>query len=308
MSQTVCGEIAEVEYQRPRHPFVMRRARLRSPIKIHGGKQYLAAAHHQAIRSCFKIWAHPSFHVDVCGGAATHLLNEPGYGGTVEIYNDLDPRKFNLFWVIRDAFDYFYDRLLEIPYSLAYWQGAFERDSAWSPEVGSVTWPDVARAVDYVVRSRMSRGGLGNTFGESSRLRGGQNEYANAWQTLRQHFPRVAARVARWVLSNEDAVTLIGRYAQNRLAFIYLDPPYLPGSRTAKRAYDKEMDHQQHVQLLESLQACKCRVALCGYHSDLYDRALRHWRLFEWNVKNNAGQGRVKQERIECLWVNAEAA
>ena len=47
-----------------------------------------------------------------------------------------------------------------------------------------------------------------------------------------------------------------------------------------------------------------CRVAICGYHSALYDAQLAAWRLYEWRVKNNAGQGRVKQDRVECLWLN----
>ena len=78
----------------------------------------------------------------------------------------------------------------------------------------------------------------------------------------------------------------------------------MPGTRTAHDVYDYEMTIQDHAELIRGAKACKGTVALCGYHSDLYDRELADWTLFEWRVKNNAGQGKVKQNRVECLWIN----
>ena len=41
-----------------------------------------------------------------------------------------------------------------------------------------------------------------------------------------------------------------------------------------------------------------------GYRNDLYDAALAGWRRVEVKVKNHSGSGKVKQDRVECIWIN----
>lgn len=280
------------------NPIPMRRAALRPPSKTHGGKAYLCVAHAEAILSAAPGFV-PETVVDAFGGGGSFLLNADGAHHAV--YNDLDPKKYNLFRVLRDRFEEFYESVCRVPYDLGVWRGAVAADTGWYPPPDRS--PCVQGAVNFVVRSRMSRGGLGKAFGVSSRLRGGQNEYVNAWMTARAQLPRIAARVKDWGLYNRPAAELL-RLFDEPDTLVYLDPPYLPATRTVPKAYEFEMTAAEHADLLDFVRGMQAVVAICGYRSPLYDDHLRAWRRFDWPVKNNAGQGRVKQDRVECLWVN----
>jgi DNA adenine methylase len=93
------------------------------------------------------------------------------------------------------------------------------------------------------------------------------------------------------------------RYDGERTLF-YVDPPYLDSSRSSKShaRYRHEMTGEDdHVELLEQLQAVRGMVALSGYRTKLYDERLGAWERHEVDAKSQKGR------RRECLWLNPAA-
>jgi hypothetical protein len=49
-------------------------------------------------------------------------------------------------------------------------------------------------------------------------------------------------------------------------------------------------------------------VAISGYANPLYDSVLRDWERVEFSMPNHSGQTRVKQRRVEVLWIRGHGA
>jgi DNA adenine methylase len=64
------------------------------------------------------------------------------------------------------------------------------------------------------------------------------------------------------------------------------------------------MTDRQHEALLDVLLACKGKVMLSGYPSELYERRLASWTRHNFNLPNNAAGGKVKGRETEVLWCN----
>lgn len=163
---------------------------------------------------------------------------------------------------------------------------------------------DAVAAASLIIRSRWSRGGMGATFGRSSRRRGGQCEYVNSWETFRdRHFPRIVSRVRDVAFAVAGFRDSIPRHDRPS-SLLYLDPPYHPITRTAKAVYDHEMSDQDHRDLLDLVLASRAKVMLSGYRCPLYDDVLRDWNRADKDVANHSGQGRTKARRTESIWMN----
>lgn len=258
---------------------------MRPPVKRHGGKAYLA----RWIVS--QMPEHRVFVEPFVGGGSV-LLNKPK--SELEIAGDLDAGLINLWSYIRTPGSPLIGMLSDVEYSQARFDAACEADPKQ---------PGVYGAICYLVRNRFSRGGLGKTFAWSDRLRGGQPGDANAWETIKAELPSIAERVNVVQFNHVTAFTLIPMYDSPDTLF-YLDPPYLHETRTARKAYEHEMDREAHVQLLEMIRSCTGKVMLSGYRSPLYDEALADWDMVAIDLPNHSGQGKAKQRRTECLWSN----
>jgi DNA adenine methylase len=124
------------------------------------------------------------------------------------------------------------------------------------------------------------------------------------WQQL----PARLALAAECLLDAEieclPALTIIGRYATPE-TLLYCDPPYVRQTSEGyrKRLYRHEMTDDDHVALLDALQAHPGPVMLSGYHNAIYDDRLRdaHWRCAE--TRTQAEKGNT---RLECLWLNPD--
>lgn len=80
--------------------------------------------------------------------------------------------------------------------------------------------------------------------------------------------------------------------------FVYLDPPYLPETRTSGPIYRYELTAAGHGRLLKVIRRLPCMVAISGYPSGLYDAELAAWRRIEWQAMTRGGL------RTEVLWMN----
>jgi DNA adenine methylase len=282
---------------RPDRPFNPRSAampvsvtakKLRSPVKRHGGKAYLA-------RRIIARFPEHLVYVEPFLGSGSVLLNKTP--SVREAVGDLDVGLVDV-WATLQA------RPLDLATRLSAIEYSRENFEAAALDlVGTESDTTLARAVAYVVRNRMSRGGMAKDFAWSDRLRGGQPGELNSWDTIRAALPAIAERIRRVEINCCDAITLI-ESNDGPDTLIYCDPPYPHATRTHRTSYAHEMDDAAHGRLLARLVGCRSRVAISGYACPLYDDALAGWTRTTFDLPNHSGQGKTKQRRIEVLWEN----
>lgn len=261
---------------------------LRPIVKIHGGKYYSK----NWILSLFPDNYERLYYYETHGGAGSVILNKkPGVRDT---YNELDIGLFNIFWCLQYNTREFVEKINLLPYS---------EETFLAHQNKKTTLYDLESAIAEVVIRRMSRGGLKKTFSTSKRLRGGRMGDLNAWETFKLTLPIIAERVKNISLSNVDGTYLVS-CVENKNSILYVDPPYFPATRTAKKVYDLEMNEKSHIKLLETILDCPAYVIVSGYGNELYNDILKDWRCEKKIMPNHSGQSKVKQTRTECLWLN----
>ena len=99
------------------------------------------------------------------------------------------------------------------------------------------------------------------------------------------------------------AIDVIKKYDSDE-TLIYLDPPYLPETRHGGKAstYGVEMSYEDHLELLDLVKACKSKIVLSGYLSDLYATELKDWKVD--TVEGKSHMSNSGQPRVEVLWLN----
>lgn len=111
-------------------------------------------------------------------------------------------------------------------------------------------------------------------------------------------------QVHRWVtqridLYQGDAFEWMERLTFHKTDLIYLDPPYLPETRSRKKLYDYELTRKDHERLLGLIKNCPAMIQISGYKSTLYAKALKSWNQFSfWSMT------RGHTWREEFCWYN----
>lgn len=276
--------------------------KLTQPLKIHGGKHYLAKKIIGLMPPRCKTpnnprddgWLHyvePYF-----GGGSVLLAQDPE--GISEVVNDINDN-LAVFWRVLQSpamFQEFVRRLRFTPFS---------SDEFW--DALGLKHSPVDRALAMFVKSRQSLAGRGDSFSPltKNRTRRGMNEQVSAWLSAVDGIAEVHMRLRRVVILNEHACDVIRQQDGPRTLF-YLDPPYLHSTRESDDTYENEMSDDEHGELLEALGAVKGRFLLSGYRSDLYDKAAETfgWKRHEFRVPNQAAGGKKKRTMTECVWTN----
>ncbi|HGE8473252.1 TPA: DNA adenine methylase [Serratia marcescens] len=109
----------------------------------------------------------------------------------------------------------------------------------------------------------------------------------------------------RLMIEVGDAVELLRAtpFEQYGRTLIYVDPPYLPTTRTSRARYRHEYTVDDHHRLIDVLRTVPANVMISGYPSALYDELLGDWRSIQFQVMTRGGP------RTEQLWMNfAEGA
>ena len=268
----------------------------RGPLKWPGGKQYLARRLLALAPTDITTYVEPFL-----GGGSLFLNLHCGvYQRALMV--DVNPRVANLWTVLqsRQAFPLFYHDICNTPYTEA---TLLEHQENLSRDLGRIEW-----AISFMVINRMSRGGFGKTFAWSDRQRGGKPGDQNAWETAILELPAIHLKLQQHptIICQGDGLPLLSSdiWCDDPKAFCYADPTYLPETLTCKHLYEHILTREQHVQMLESALKIKGRVMISGYHSTLYTEMLQGWRAYAFDIANHCGQGKVKQRRVECVWVN----
>lgn len=261
---------------------------IRPPVKRHGGKFYLC-------KRIIELMPPHRAYVEPFVGGGSVLLNKPRV--EAEAAFDLDTGLVGM-WreLARDDGQFVRHHAGFVPYTEVSFRDA---------EYHAGHHDERVRALWYLVRSRFSRGGLGKSFAWSERLRGGQPGDVNAWDTFRKvDLPAICERTRGVDFRHGNALELLDNWLFDDRTLVYADPPYVHETRTARSAYEHEMTRADHEALLSILAGLPAKVMLSGYRCDLYDTALAGWRRVEFDMPNHAGQGKAKQRRAECLWMN----
>lgn len=278
---------------------------LTQPLKWHGGKHYLA----QKIIDLMPKHLH---YVEPFGGGLAVLFNknpfEPRHQwgeasheqGISEVVNDVYGPLQN-FWNVlknKDAFAEFERIVGATPFSEFEFEDSAER-------LVPTRDLDVEAAVSFFVRCRQSRAGSFKSFATLSRnrTRSRMNEQASAWINAVCGLADVHERLKRVVILCRDAVDVI-RQQDGPKTLFYLDPPYVPSTRTSSGNYEHEMSEDQHMHLLEVLQCCEGNVMLSGYPNELYDEVLAEWNRHDFEIDNKVSGTKEKRKMVESVWCN----
>lgn len=273
-----------------------------STLKRHGGKHYLA----RPIRQLQPPHVH---FVDAYCGSAAVLFASDGVGVS-EVINDLDG-PLTLFWTVLSTpslFACLKDRCEQTPFSETFYGWAEEVLAAWDRnELPKDAHSTIEVAWAFFTVCRQSRQGLMNDFATLTkrRTRRGMNEQVSAWLTAIEGLPAVHERLKRVVVLNKPAVQVI-RSEDTEQTWFYLDPPYVPSTRTVPNAYRHEMTYEQHEELLGMLVGIKGKFSLSGYRCDLYDAYASEcgWWRADIEIDNKSSSDAVKEIKTESIWMN----
>ena len=268
-------------------------AKLRPPVKTHGGKYYLAD---WVIDNFPENYEELSYGEIFVGGGSVFLNKKRSIK---ECIYDADWNVISIWEALRNQPVEFYNRLK----SLKYAEETFKLSCFFLLAVKDLDSLDLA-VHEYVVR-RMSRGGMRKAFAWSERLRGGKPGDLNAWETALEALPRLAARLEGVGILGCDFRTSIPA-SDGPEHLLYLDPPYLKSTRAkgATEVYQHEMTNEDHEEMLKLCVESKSKILLSGYESTLYDSYLGDWKKVYKDVKNHSAQNLHKATKREVLWKN----
>ncbi|MDO3682179.1 DNA adenine methylase [Paenibacillus ehimensis] len=222
-------------------------------------------------------------------GSGAVFFNKPP--SALETINDIDGNIVNLFRIIRDRPDELSRAIQLTPFSR---QEYYASDDP--------TEDELEKARRFMVRCWMSQGGkLCGRTGWRSVMNARDPQPAQQWVDVPNRVLVVTERLAGVQIECQTALQLLERYKLPEV-LVFADPPYVMETRTGS-IYRHEMNTEDHIQLLEALDAHPGPVLLSGYASRLYDDRLRHWTR---EVRSALAQrGKVTEE---VLWINPIAA
>jgi DNA adenine methylase len=241
-------------------------------------------------------------YVEPFGGAAAVLLRKERV--RTEVYNDVDSELVNLFRVLRDESGAAARLLRAValtPYARDEYVASFERAEC-----------PIERARRLVVRLHMGHGTRGTRTDRAAGFRSdgtsGTTRVAGEWAEFPLALRAIIDRLRGVQIENKCALDLLDYWSSPR-ALIYLDPPYLPETRSCKarqregfHTYRHELTVEQHVELLDRACASSAMVAISGYAAPLYEE-----RLTDWLKVETAARAHRNLERTEVLWLNPAA-
>lgn len=267
----------------------------RPVLRWHGGKWLLAP------------WIIAQFpphrvYVEPFGGAWSVGFRKPR--ASAEVWNDLDDELVNLFEVLRHhELAAALTRALRLtPFARAEFEAAYE------PATSSLE-----RARRLIVRSFMGHGSDGASGQYRTGFRANSNRSGSPpavdWTNLPDSLELASERLRGVVIEKRPALQVLAAH-DGPDTLHYVDPPYLPETRTrANRrpdnggCYRHELSREDHLDLLAALRQLEGMVVLSGYPSPVYDEVLRGWTRID-----RAALADGALPRTECLWLNPACA
>lgn len=224
-------------------------------------------------------------------GSGAVLFNKPR--SRIETVNDLDGNVVNLFeWIKKDS-----ERLAHEIYWTPYARQVYDATYSTVPQ------NSLEKAVNFYIRINMAHGFRtnGEKVGWKNDVQGRERAYAATdWVNLPERIMQAAERLRGVQIENRQAVDLMERFNYSNV-LVYLDPPYMPGTRHGKQYQYEMFDERSHATLLETAKAHKGPVLISGYDSQLYNDMLQSWHREETDCYSQ-----VCSKKKEILWMNFE--
>lgn len=227
-------------------------------------------------------------------GSGAVLFNKPV--SAIETINDLDSDVINLFRCIRKDSERLVRLIMTTPFSRQ------EYDSQFEESERALYISDFERAAGFLIRCWQGHGYRTNGYkvGWKNDVQGREKMYALwNWYRLPEWIIDIAERLRKVQIENRPALEVIKRF-DCETVFMYIDPPYLLGTRTGKQ-YMHEMTDTDHEELLKEILQNRAKIMVSGYESDMYNDYLKEWNKVYFN--SCAEQGRPRQE---VVWINYE--
>ena len=211
------------------------------------------------------------------------------YPARIETLNDMDGEVVNYFRIIRESPEELANALKMTPFGRDEYNNAFETNPADS---------DIERARKFAVRcwqgfgcSNLYRNGFRSSQQSSSPYT------TKEWRGLPERLIQASERLKNAQIENLPALELIKRY-DTADVFMYLDPPYLHGTRK-DNLYKHEMNGSDHEALLKTIIKHEGKVLISGYENELYNEYLAGWKKVSKSAQAESGL-----KRTETLWMN----
>lgn len=223
-------------------------------------------------------------------GSGAVLFNKPR--SNIETVNDLDGNVVNLFEWIRKDPERLAHEIYYTPYSRKVYDDAFS----------SVPEDSFEKAVNFYIQLNMGYGFRvnGEKVGWKNDVQGRERAYtALDWCRIPEKIMEAAERLRGVQIENRPAVEVMQRFNSPKV-LVYLDPPYVLGTRHGKQ-YLHEMDDAAHEELLDVALAHKGSVILSGYDNPLYND-----RLGGWHREERICYSQAASKKKEILWMNFE--
>lgn len=270
----------------------------RPVLRWHGGKWRLAP------------WIIQHFpphriYVEPFGGAASVLLRKPRC--YAEVYNDLDHEVVNLFRVLRDPASA--ERLLELVRLTPFAREEFRLSYLETNEPIEAARRLLFRAAaGFGSNAHASQASGKRSTGFRANTRRAGTTPAQDWRSFPSAIEGIIERWRGVIIECREATEVLAQH-DGPDTLHYVDPPYLPETRSPANKYDlkyrmykHEMDRRGHARLLTQLRSLAGMVVLSGYPDPLYDEALRDWLRVETQAYADGAR-----PRLEVLWINPQA-
>lgn len=238
---------------------------------------------------------HHSYLEPYFGSGAVFFRKEPS---DIETVNDLDNDVANLFWCIQQDPEKLTRLAMTTPYSRQIYDDSFKDDFIGTKVLFELD--PYHKACQLLIRCWQGHGFRTNGYkvGWKNDVQGRERMYALwNWYRLPEWIIEISERLRQVQIECRPALEVIRRFDYENV-FMYIDPPYLLGTRRGKQ-YKHEMSDSDHEELLQELLNSKAKIMLSGYASEMYDTVLSEWNRMEFS--SHAEQGKP---RTEVVWMN----
>ena len=222
-------------------------------------------------------------------GSGALLFTKPP--SDIETINDLDSDVTNLFRCIQQDSERLARLVMTTPFSREEYDRQFDGESCASM---------YQKAAGFLVRMWQAHGSRNNGYkaGWKYDAVGREKMYALwNWYRLPEWIVEIAERLRKVQIENRPALEVIGRFDYPNV-FMYIDPPYILGTRSGKQ-YKHEMTDADHEELLETILQSRAKIMISGYESEMYNRYLNGWHKEYFMSCSDGGS-----PRKEVVWMN----
>ena len=215
----------------------------------------------------------------------------------IETINDLDSNVTNLFLCIQEDAERLARLVMTTPFSREMYDSSFDFEDFIEEVIGEEPY---RKALVFLIRCWQGHGFRTNGYkvGWKNDVVGRERAYALwNWYRLPEWIIDIAERLRMVQIENRPALEVIKRFNHDGV-FMYIDPPYLLGTRAGKQ-YKHEMTDADHEEMLKEILQSKAKIMISGYESDMYNDYLK-----DWNKKTFDSCAEHGKPRKEVVWMN----